>query len=533
MKMNIKNSTIIFVIIFIVALVAFKKLRTRHLQPAQTVAEAIPASAPLASASPTNKNPEAIASSPVLQVAPILPAPTQLSSELANPFCSKKDFVIIPSLYLRGFYHVDQSKIALPQSLASCFQKNKKLNFVFFDYQHEHQIPWLQLVTMRGRITDIKSFDNFNELKTKSDFHQSILDKNFAPMVFQNISSQFQRNLNEKWAVISIWRDSIDEQPLYWPNAPFLHPVAEFISVPQLNDLKSRGEENLIFLDARSMQAKAEFKLPYPTAKVQHFKKNFGAFIWEPSQLSPLRLSAPEKILPQSRFVIIAANAYDLGAVNAANYLTIKGYRSIYILKDGAVALGGPPHRPINSSLQSINAEGLKRLLEEASQSTVIIDCRTGGPKHFLLPNSITLPKLDDEAQKQKIDVASISAQIAQRAPQSLVFVGYSDTDPMPEHVASMLSENRLNLYKLRDGFKAWRFYSTFKWDATVKKVFHRTTTRAHARPPQIRINNNLKTLIKIAPERANSPRSVKPSMVKPGELDQIKKNNYAPPSQH
>ncbi len=530
MKLTLKNIGIAFIIIFL-AVVGIKKMRKPHRQPVNgnsAIRNAVPAE--VESPVPLAQSPASRTPSPLLKAAPVAPVVTQLASELDNPFCLKNDFVIIPSIYLRGFYYENASMIALPQSFANCFQKNKDLDFVFFEYQGEHQIPWLHLVGMRGRIKDIKSYVNFADLKKNSDFAESIIDKSITPLVYQNIGAHFQPYLNVRWVVVSISRDSIEDHPAYWPEAPKLHPVAEFISVAQFNELKNRRDENLIFLDVRSKHAKEEFKLPFQTIGLQHFKRNFGAYVWEPSQLAQIKFFSEHNIIhPQSRFVVIAGNSFDVGAINAANFLTEKGYRSIYILKEGAAGLGGPPARPLKNLLHVIDVDGLKRMLESEPQKTLVVDCRVGGQKHILIPNSVTVQQSEAEDGHHKIDITPVSQMISKLAPHAIVFVGHSDHDNMPEQIASMLSEKGTNFYKLRDGFKAWKFYSNYKWDAKAKKILHRTSARAHMSPPHFRTNNPIKAPIRIDPVKVYGPRVVKPQRVRPEEIEQIKRNNRLP----
>jgi hypothetical protein len=527
-KLMRTSPILILVVIFFVALAIFKKNRVT--QPLEIPKTEMPTAAPKSVGSivsvTIDQKPAAQSSTPFPAFSePAPPPPTVVSPVLEDPLClgGKKDYAILPSIYLRDFYKRSPSWAAMPLSYAKCFQKDKDMKFIFYEMQSEFQLPWQQLVTMQGRVSDIQTYDNFSEFQTKNKNLQYAVrqGRNASSSIYQNIQALFPHRSGEKWVQIWIHSNSIEDTPGYWPRSPPLHPVAEFISANELKSMQNKGLENVVYIDVRSHQDIENFKMPYPSIHIGNNKKGFHTMTWAPDRLQTLNFSNAASL--QSTYILIGSDEYDHGAINTANFLTLKGYRSIFILKGGVLELGGPRRtRPV-SSLSDMSPSALRERIKENKNNFLVVDCRHAGLVHMVIPHSVRVATSAND--EKKFDVGPITHQLAQGNIQTVVLVGTSDLDPKPSEVAERLSQNDVSVYGLKGGFQSWSFLSKYRWDNENNSLLRRvkrTEGRVHPAPIRFKKHSKLAPTIKILPDEKSKPHSVSPSVVTQEEMGHI-----------
>lgn len=471
---------------------------------------------------PVDTNPEQsplLATTPQMQTASS-PAPTPISTHVErrkfifdDPFClgGKKNFVILPSVYLREFYSQTISWVALPQSYAKCFTKDSFHEFYFFEFNATHQMPYEPLVKMSGRIAEVKAYDTYADFKkenqgTNYSIRNQAKTRGKIPKktIFETIESDFSKKLVEPWVKVTISGQKLEESPSYWPKAPAFHPVAQIMPKRQFNDF-AKKKPDVIVLDVRSKKNRKEFPLSISSTFLKKRSPGFNDHtISNLSKLSEARIKGFEGAFPQRTYVLIAAGPFDYSAYNTANLLAMRGIDSVYILEDGADSLGGPSNSLPNLAGESISPNQLRTLIKSERSRLAVIDSRSRSAANITIPGAIYPPTFrttkkgasnDDEDESEiQINGQKLKEDLINRRIQYVVLYGVSRGDDKPLKIYNQIQSSNFRFYQLQDGIKSWSFYAKYRWPNEGHLAAPTKNLKRNSPPPERhRVNTHLK----------------------------------------
>lgn len=548
MKEFFRRNLLYFVVAAIILFGIFKKkVHTENLPQ--------PSSPQQAAVRPIEKTPQSpspqlaasqIQPTPSFQPTPIVTQTERKKFLLQDPFClgGKKGFVILPSIYLSEFYTRKTSWIALPQSYAKCFAKDSDYDFYFFEFSSQHQLPYEPLVKMPGRVTEVKLYDSYADLKKENltaqyDLRNQVQSKGKKPQksIFEAIEREFNSKLVESWVQITISAQNLEEKPSYWPYSPVIHPVAQILPVRQFNGMLKNKSANMTLLDVRSKKSRKAFPLPFESTFLKHRSSGYNDHvITNLSKLAEARIKGAEGEFPQSTYVLIGSDPYDYSPYNTANLLAMKGIETIYILEGGASTLGGPNKSLPNLTGQGLSPDQLRSLMKSEKNRLAVIDCRPPASTSGGVPGSIHPPVVpavqnqtengnaESDEQEEKVDIRKLKDDLLNKHVQYVVLYGMSRVDQKPSKVYGEIQTSQFRFYQLEDGIKAWSFYAKYKWpNEGALVVAAKNTKRNHAPPERRRVNPQLKPGNTAAGNKGVAAGTLKARPVTEAQLNEIK----------
>ena len=405
-----------------------------------------------------------------------------------NPLCpDEQDYSILPAGALRLFYRYSSQRIAIPQRYASCFGKRNDMNFIFFEYNGARSFPWLPLVQMQGDIEESMVVPSLKDIR-KQFLNETTDEERRAEInkYFDSTEKAFAGLLTEKWVILKIHKDRIEDAPSYWPKTPNVHARAKFINAETFRAMRDSGDA--ILVDVRPPSERDERPFPFQSVKAGIGVSGFHRNILELSKIDDASKLKVDKSAP---VVLIGRDEYDHGPYNLASNLALNGYTNISIVAGGiAAVIKSFPSMTLPQPVgKRISPDDLKNKMKSEKDTVLLVDCRNPKVAHGLIPGSVRINSKEEQGSEDgDFYVAEVKKELAAR-PQvkSIVLIGSNSLDPKPAKVAGMLNSS-LPLYELTGGFQAWGFQNRFVWPdkAQIKKIPSHLRF-AHARPEEIK----------------------------------------------
>lgn len=446
--------------------------------------------------------------------------------KLADPFCQSESrgFLILPSLFLREFYFKRDAVIALPQSLANCFKTNKTAQFVFFEYFRVYQLPWLPLVKMNGQIREIKHYSNFSALeKDLQSIKFNLKELHQKRGLSDILTGFFIEDVNSPWVLIKIAQSNIESSPAYWPEVPPIHATAQIIDKEQLEKVISQVSKETLFVDVRSKSEQEKFKIQYRSVVFKAKESGMHRKILEPTDFHKKPNKEIMKLKRKTKLVIFGNNEFDLNVFNAANFLTMAGFKEIFILRKGVAELGGKSPRKELLTQPLIEADDLRNLRKENS-NIMIVDCRNPGVSSETIPGAFQI-SFQKNDKNESFDVSQLLKEIESKRPTRIVLYGSNGLDPKPNRVKKLLGPMESRTSILRDGFAGWQYASKYRWASSETKKLPRTG--ASPSPERRKVVTSLSPIVKIpSSSQGKQPVAVPPSTVTEEDLKKLKSDS-------
>ncbi len=462
-----------------------------------SIEKPIEALAPAPTVAQPNQQPEPASNQP----APVMQNPITLEKTVTinkDPFClyGKQDFIALPDFYLKSAYSNYSFLIAIPTVYAKCFETLGIINVVFFVFNKGLLLPEKALVSGRFNITEKKQYSTQKDLITET---RSILP---MPDFFKPYSQQ-------NFTLIKLDKSSLEDYPAFHPMPPSTHAFSSFVGERDIQSLLS--DKKGILIDVRSKNKKAKKALSFTFSEASFKGNKIHDRVLEISEIKATKLRSIKKLDPSTPLLLLGSNQRDFAPYNAANFLASYGFYNTYILNSPSNVFNFTAANAISNSLPKISPEKAKEY--KNSKTALFIDLRQRGDSHGTIDGSYQLGFTTDSAAPEEDSNIRANPNIEdyQRFLNNdkyktfnLVFVGANDADKRSIQLAETLSKQSKNpSYWLADGYRAWGFYTKYKWDDQPKNHLQKKERRGKRRstPPERKVVRTNTNLIKLTSE--------------------------------
>lgn len=404
-----------------------------------------------------------------------------------NPLCpAGKDFVILPSAYLRTFYKNSEAQILLPEKFASCFPPKSDQSIEFFEYDGGKSFPWDPLVSMQAEVKGATAVPSYQDAKKRIlERFVGEAERSESEEHFEALERAFPDLIAGPWVLLTLRRDRIEPSPGYWPKAPALHARAGVISAQDFQTM--REEPSTKVIDVRPFEEREKRPLPFPAIPAGIEVHGIHRSVLDPANIDKTLALG---VGLDDRLILVGRDEYDHAPYNLASNLILHDYRNVFILDGGipTVSKAFPVMALPEAAGTRITPQDLKTKIKDEKESLLLVDCRNPAAAKGFIEGAARLKMGAGEGAAESFDVSDIQKEIGQRPKlKSIVYIGSSNLDPKPLKVARLL-KSRLTAYQVDGGFQAWGFQSHYVWDDHQEtKVIPKNLRFAHPPPERVR----------------------------------------------